>query len=322
VIRHDATKENMDLPPYDQLLVQARAVAAEVRPAESEPRPLPNLRLRNTAIIGGTAAVIGAYGYHSWWKNGFTGSFHTKREGAFGRDTEFSGIDKLGHAYFNYLGTRALVPVYEAVGNSPAASRALAAWTTWGAMTMVEVLDGFSKDNKFSHEDFIATSIGAGLGWFFASNPAWDDKLDFRLQYRQTPLSNFDPPGDYAGQRFWLMMKADGFEALRDVPVVRYLEFGVGYGAPGIDTPDEWIFHDWALRRREVFVGVSVNLARVVADLFYGGRKSTTPGQRAAEFAFDVLQHPGIAYKGRDLDRHIPPPVCCEPPKPTGSPGR
>jgi hypothetical protein len=307
-----------DLPPYDQLLAQARDVSAEVRAAEpTATRPLPNLRLRNTVAIAGTTGAMLAYGYSTWWRDGFTSRFRTVREGGFGRDTQFHGIDKLGHAHFNYAGTRALVPVFEALGNSPQSSRALAAWTVWGTMTAVEVLDGFSRRYRFSHEDFIANSIGAGLGWLMASNPGWDEKIDFRLQYRPSQLSSWNPPGDYSGQRYWLMAKADGFESLRDIPVVKYLEAGVGYGAPGVDIPDEWIYHDFALKRREVFVGVSVNLARVIADVFYGGRRGTTRVQRLTEGVLDAIQHPGIAYRARDLDRNIPPPLCCDfPPRP------
>lgn len=303
-----------DLPPYEQLLAQARTATAEVRAAETPVRPLPDLRWRNAAIIAGSAAVMGAYGYSSWWRDGFTSRFRAQREGGFGRDTEFSGIDKLGHVYFAYLGTRALAPAFELAGNAPDSSRRLSAWTVWGAMGAVEILDGFSRKYRFSYEDLIANTLGTGMGYFLASNPQWDDVFDFRMAYRQTPLSNFDPPGDYAGQRYWLMVKADGIPALRDVPVLRYLEVGVGYGAPGVDTPDEWKFHDFALRRREVFLGVGVNLARVVADLFYGGRRSTTRTQRVAESVFEFVQHPGMAYRGRDLDRHIPPPPCCHPP--------
>ena len=307
-----------ELPPYEQLVAQAREVAAEVRTADTAAsKPLPNLRLRNTLAIAGTTSVMFAYGYSSWWRDGFTTKFRTVNEGAFGRDTPFHGIDKLGHAHFNYTGTRALIPVFEALGNSPEAARSLAAWTLWGTMTGVEVLDGFSHHYRFSHEDFIANTIGASLGWFMASHPEWDEKIDFRLQYRPSQLSSWNPPGDYAGQRYWLMVKADGFESLRRIPVLRYLEAGVGYGAPGVDTPDEWIYHDFALKRREVFFGVSLNVARVIADVFYGGRRGTTPAQRLAEGVLDAIQHPAITYWGRDLDRHIPPPLCCDfPPKP------
>jgi hypothetical protein len=181
---------------------------------------------------------------------------------------------------------------------------------------MVEVLDGYSRDYTFSHEDLIANTVGAGMGYLVDKYPGLDDLVDFRLQYRQTELSGWNPPGDYAGQRYWLMFKADGVKALRDVPVVKYLEAGVGYGTPGVDIPDEWVFHDWALRRREVFFGVSLNMSRVIADVFYGGKRGSTRTQRIGDRVLDLWQHHAIAYRGRDLDRHIPPPVCCTWPPP------
>ena len=307
-----------DLPSYDQLLVQARAVAAEVRTVESPPPPAPpNMRLRNTAIIGGTALAIGVFGYQIWWKEGFTSEFKVKSEGGFSRNTEFYGIDKLGHGWFAYAASRSLTPAFEYVGNNHETARLLSALTIWGAMGMVEILDGYSKDYKFSHEDFIANTIGAGLGYFMEGNPEWDDLVDFRLAYKQGKLADhWNPPGDYSGHRYWLMFKADGVKALRDVPILKYLEAGVGYGAPGVDIPDEWIFHDWALRRREVLWGVSINLSRVIADVFYDGKRSTTKTQRVADRVLDLWQHPGIYYQARDLDRHIPPPVCCVWPPP------
>jgi hypothetical protein len=305
-----------DLPDYDVLLAQARVIAVETRPAEAAPPPSPpaNLRWRNTAIIAGTAAAVAIYGTQKWWKQGFTGDFHSRSEGWFGRDTQFGGIDKLGHVYATYVGTRVLAPILESVGNTPRDSRRIAALTMWGTMCAVEVLDGFSRDYYFSPEDFAANTLGALMGWFFASNPEWDDVVDYRLAYRQTPLSDWDPAGDYSGQRYWLMVKADGIPGVRDVPLLRYLEIGVGYGAPGYDVPDEWIFHDFALKRREVFVGVSLNMSRVIADLFYDGRRGTTRTQRVVDGFFDVWQHQAMAYRGRNLDSHVPPPVCCTPP--------
>lgn len=298
-----------DLPSYDQLLAQAnRGAPIEARAVAPAKAP-PNVRMRNTALIGGGSAVVAAYGYHAWWRQGFTRDFRRQAEGGFGANTEFSGIDKLGHVYSAYVGVRAMAPLFEAVGNSPQDARWLAAWTTWGAMTGIEVLDGFSRQYRFSHEDFIANTVGALAGYALASNPGWDDFIDFRLFYRRSPLSNWDPIGDYPGQRYYLVAKADGVAALRDVPILRYLELGIGYGAPGIDTPDEYNLHDFAQRRREVFVGVSVNMARLIADLFYGGRRSTTRTQRNVERLLDVVQHPAMAYRGWNLDgTYVPPP--------------
>lgn len=292
-----------DLPDYQVLLAQARAVAVETRPQAAAPAPPSNLALRNTAIIAGGAAVLFGYGYRTWWSDGLTSDFRTQREGWFGPDTKFSGIDKLGHAYTGYFAVRAMTPLFRSVGNSPDDALRLATFTTWGAMTAMEVIDGFSRDYRFSHEDFIANTVGVALGYLMETQPGLDRLVDFRFAYRRSQLSNWDPPGDYAGQRFHVAFKADGIDALRDVPVVKYLELNVAYGAPGVDTPDEWRLHDFALRRREVFLGVSLNLSRLLADAAYGGRRSSTRVQRAADFAFEMFQFPVIAKRGWNLDR-------------------
>ena len=300
-----------DLPSYDQLLAQANAAArveAHATAAPSSPPVAPNVvRRRNAALIATGSAVVAGYGYHAWWRDGFTSHFRRRSEGGFGRDREFMGIDKLGHAYSAYVGTRFMAPLFESLGNSPEQARWLAAWTTWGVMAGVEVLDGFSREYRFSHEDIVANTVGAVVGYALASNPDWDDLLDFRLYYRQSPLSNWDPIGDYPGQRYYLVAKADGVRALRDLPVLRYLELGIGYGAPGVDTPDEWNLHDFAQRRREVFVAVGLNLSRVISDLFYGGQRSTTRTQRNLERAFEVIQHPAHAYRGWHVDGYRAP---------------
>src|SRR5688500_17428667 len=141
-----------DLPPYDQLLAQARAVTAEVRPGEAAPPPeVPNPRWRNTAIIGGTAATIGVVGYALWWKDeGFTSDCRRTSERGCGRKTAFAGIDKLGHAYFAYAASKRRAPIFRRMGNVPQPAGRLSALTIWRAMGMVEVLDGYSRDYTFS----------------------------------------------------------------------------------------------------------------------------------------------------------------------------
>jgi len=83
-------------------------------------------------------------------------------------------------------------------------------------------------------------------------------------------------------------------------------EVGAAYGAPGVDTPDEWNLHDFAQRRREVFFGVGLNLSRLLADFGYGGQRSSTRTQRVAERVFELVQIPNGYYRGRDLDRDRP----------------
>ena len=275
-----------------------RPSAREVAAALSEDSGAPTAT-RNALLIGGASLAVVLYGAENWWQGGFTDSFDAQREGWFGPETEFGGVDKLGHAYSNYVGVRLLTPVFEAMGNARRTSVSLATWSTVAIFTGVEVLDGFSQRYHFSIEDAIANIGGAALGYFTEHNRRLDEILDFRLFYRRSPYANkWDPLGDYSGQRYLLVVKADAFAPLRARGLTRYLEAAVGYGAHGFDAGPDAVVD----RQRELYFGVSLNLSRVVADAFYGGRSRSTTVQRTAEFAFDVIQFPTIVYTKRGLD--------------------
>lgn len=254
----------------------------------------PNLRLRNTLIVGSGAALITAYGLSKWWQAGFGGGFKTTNEGWFGRSTEFGGADKLGHMYFNYGSVRLLTPLFEKAGNSHDASVLLAAWTSLGIFTGVEVADGFSRRWKFSPQDAAMNLAGTVLGVVLETQPELDKIFDFRVAYRPSKDSGFNPFGDYSGQKYLLVVKADGFAPLRKTPLLRYLEVGFGYGARGFDPGGE--------RRRDLYVGLSLNLSRLLADGFYEGQMHSTPFQRGTDRLFELVQFPTIGYAQRRLD--------------------
>lgn len=273
------------------LLATALHAAAQTEAAPG--RPL-DLTVRNTAIIGTASLLMAAYGHRKWWSDGFGGGFTTTNEGWFGADTPYGGTDKLGHMYVNHAGVRLLTPLFEMAGNPREASIWLAGWTTFGILTGVEVLDGYSRKYDFSAQDALMNFAGAALGVLLERRPDLDDKFDFRLAYSPSPGSSFAPFGDYSGQRYLFFVKADGFEATRRVPVLRYLEFGIGYQARGFDPGGE--------RRRDLYFAVSLNLARVLADTAYGGRMHTTAFQRGAERVFELIQFPTAVYARHPLD--------------------
>ncbi|WBY01627.1 DUF2279 domain-containing protein [Ramlibacter tataouinensis] len=252
-----------------------------------------DLDQRNALIIGASSAAFLAYGHAKWWDQGFGGGFKTRGEGWFGRGTDYGGTDKLGHMFTNYASVRLLSRAFRAAGNGADESVRLAAWTTIGIFTGIEVLDGFSRKWRFSGEDALMNIAGAGLGVLMEDQPELDAKFDFRFGYRRSTGSRFDPFGDYAGQRYLLMAKADGFESLRRHPVLRYLEVGIGYQAR---------FTPGGERRRDAYVGVSLNLSRLLADGFYGGRHGTTPFQRGADLAFELVQFPAAGYVRHRID--------------------
>lgn len=282
------------------LFVLAAPAASAASEAEPEPEPVVqaqpplDLRLRNAAIIGTVGALWAGYGFAKWWNDGFGGGFKTVNEGWFGTDTPYGGADKLGHMFANYASVRLLTPLFETAGNSREASIRLAGWTTIGIFTAIEVLDGYSRQYDFSAQDALMNVAGTALGVFLESRPELDARFDFRFGYRRSSGSGFDPAGDYSGQRYLFVAKADGFEATRHTPVLRYLELAVGYQARGFDTGGE--------RRRDLYVGVSLNLSRILADAAYGGRMHSTRVQRGAERLFELVQFPTAVYSRIPLD--------------------
>lgn len=248
---------------------------------------------RNALVIGLSSAAFATYGRIKWWDEGFGGGFKTRGEGWFGRGTEFGGADKLGHMFTTYASTRLLTPTFEAAGNPHDASVGLAALTTVGIFTGIEVADGFSRRYRFSGEDALVNLAGAALGVVMERHAGLDEKLDFRFGYRASAGSGFDPFGDYAGQRYLAVVKADGFDSVRTTPLLRYLELGVGYQAR---------FTPGGERRRDAYVGISLNLSRLLADGFHGGRKVATLFQRSADLTFELVQFPAGGYLRRSID--------------------
>lgn len=276
------------------LAYRAPSAAVEEDPLSGAGAHPPNLLLRNRLIIGGGATLFAAYGMAKWWRSGFGRGFKTTNEGWFSASTQYGGADKLGHLYSAYGTMRLFTPAFEAAGNDRDAAVRLAAWTTVGIFTGIEVADGFSRKYRFSPHDAIMNVAGTVLGVMLEANPELDAVFDFRVAYRPSPGSGFDPFGDYSGQRYLLVTKADGFAPLRNAGVLRYLELAVGYGARGFEGTGE--------RRRDLYVGVSLNLSRLLADAAYGGRTHSTPVQRGADMVFEFVQFPTATYGRHRLD--------------------
>ena len=251
------------------------------------------LRWRNAGMIAGAGALVGAYGYSKWWNEGFNKGFRAVNEGWFGPDTPHGGQDKLGHAYFSYVGTRLLARAFELGGNEPGDAMKLGAWSTLGIMTAVEVLDGYSRQHQFSKEDTIMNIAGALGAYVLESNPGLDRRFDFRLLYKPSPevkrAGRYDIAGDYTGQTFLLVAKANGIPALREHPVFRYLELAVGYGINGYDSTQG------APRTRHAYFGVSLNITEILRQTVFHGARQRSAVQRTSELFFELIQVPGTA---------------------------
>lgn len=251
------------------------------------------VRTRNLAIIGGGGLALYLYGKKKWWGEGFGGKFKSENEGWFGRNTYAGGADKLGHAYGSYVGTRLLARALEWAGNDEAGALKLAAWSVLGAYTSVEVLDGFSRQWRFSREDALINAVGTGFAVLVEKYPALDRLVDFRVQYTPSAEggSTFNPFGDYSGQIYLLALKATGVPALRSHSVLRYFELAFGYGAQGFDDGQEFR----AGRSRNLYVGISLNLSEVLGRTAFRDAEPSNWGRRATNGFLEVVQVPGTA---------------------------
>ncbi len=203
----------------------------------------------------GLAAVIG---FSDWDWGG--ASFHVTREGWFGKDTKYLGMDKLGHAYTGYLLSDYFTQRIAHSADDPVGAAITGGILGMGIQTYVELLDGFS-ENGFSPEDFVADGIGVGFSILRNSVPGLAEKLDFRMEY--IPSGNkgaFEPYSDYSGQKYLLALKLSGFEAFEETPL-RFVELQAGYYARGFTEEER---DNGEKLRREPYVAIGFNLQELL----------------------------------------------------------
>ena len=253
-----------------------------------------DVNTRTAVFLTGAVAGVAAYGAIKWWDRGFS-RFDAQPEGWFGRNTDYGGADKLGHAFGTYAGVRTVTHALELLGNSREDAVRMATLASLAVYTGVEVLDGFSKQYKFSKEDAIANLAGGAAGYVLEKYPRLDALIDFRLYYRRSPQAKargeWEPFGDYNGQKYLLVFKASGVPALDARPVMRYFELALGYGVRGFDSSA-------AQRSRNLHAGVSLNVARVLDDTVFRNSRQGLLRKHTGLF-FELAQPPGTLALAR-----------------------
>jgi hypothetical protein len=219
--------------------------------------------------IAALAAVGIAVGIDQWgW--GKT-SFHVTKEGWFGRNTTYGGIDKFGHAWSAHVMSDYITWRLRSMGYNGYESSVTAAFLTGIAFVGVELGDGFSRYGA-SYEDIIASGTGIAFSFLRNTVPGLHDKVDFRMQYMPTGHGDSLALGDYDGKKFLLAWKLGGFETFKDGPL-RYLEIHTGYYSRGYGDPT----HPGSVpQTRTAYVGLGLNLSELLFS--QPGLRDTTVG--------------------------------------------
>lgn len=279
-------------------LAASAAGATQVPAGEGGAAPAshdPALARRTAWVIGGGVGAVYLYGLTSWWGEGFEPDFKVKREGWFGPDSDHGGQDKLGHFMFTYAGARLGKWGFEALGHTPDTALKLGVLTSWGALTGVELIDGFARKWSFSPEDFLMNTLGAGAAIFQERSPGFDRLVDFRFNYWPSTLPDgarrgWEPISDYSGQTYYLALKAEGVPLLERAALLRYLELSLGYGARGFEAGGEPV--------RSTYVGVSLNVGKLMRENVF-----TAPDSRARRVSDNLFEYvqfqPAAAWNER-----------------------
>ncbi len=194
--------------------------------------------LGNITGFGGMLIGLNA----EWYAKYPRSSFHFFNDYA-----EWQQVDKAGHAFSAYSGSRASMELWRWAGLSRKQRIWIGGLSGIGYESVIEVLDGFSSEYGFSVTDYAANLIGSGM--FIAQELAWDDqriKLKFSFHkknygeadlnaradkiYGETEIERFIK--DYNAQTYWLSANIHSF--LPESKLPRWLNISVGYGAEGM----------------------------------------------------------------------------------------
>ncbi|MEP6595451.1 MAG: DUF2279 domain-containing protein [Ginsengibacter sp.] len=199
------------------------------------------IRLVTAANIVGYSAVL--VGLNAAWYSQYPKTrFHF-----FNDNAEWLQVDKAGHVYAGYIGSRASNELWRWTGLPRNKRIWISGLSGVAYETIIETLDGFSTEYGWSWGDFSANIIGSAL--FTAQEFAWDDqRIKFKFSFHK---KNYGDAGlnaranqifgkseterfikDYNATTDWLSINIKSFFTEAKVPP--WLAIAFGYGAEGL----------------------------------------------------------------------------------------
>lgn len=193
-----------------------------------------------TNVAGYSGAMIGLYS--AWYKDYPQSKMHS-----FNDLDEWMQIDKIGHAYSAYAESKASMELWRWSGISRKKQIWLGGLSGAVYQTVIETLDGFSKEWGWSWADFSANIIGSGM--FISQELAWNEqRIQFKWSFHRKSYSDpslnkrtdelFGSSGparmlkDYNGQTYWLSTSPASWFPHSRFP--KWLQLSVGTGADGM----------------------------------------------------------------------------------------
>lgn len=228
------------------------------KPFDASPAPDPKAHLWGAGL--GLGLSIG--GSIAWkFSTKWSGSFNTKDEGWFGKETYAGGADKLGHMYTDFILGRSLFRLYQAHHYSRQDSIFYAFISGSIARTLMEVADGFTTYH-FSYGDLLFNMIGSTSNALLLLDEDIADTFYMSWSYLSSTEAQagyhdpFDFSTDYSGMVFGLNADIYGLRRMIGSNSTSWSDYtfvGIDYYTRQFRQPDD--------DKRERFIGVSYGLA-------------------------------------------------------------
>lgn len=205
-------------------------------------------RVKAVIISEAATFVITSVGlYFLWYKKFPKSKFHLLND-----NREWFMIDKAGHATTAYNVSVMQHDLLRWGGVKQNQAIVAGALSSLAYMSIIEVMDGFSKDWGFSPGDVIANISGAAI--FAAQQKFWgEQRIGLRVSSSFSPYAKYNPNllgkgwaarlmKDYNGQTYWLSLNVKSFLASNS-KFPAWGNIALGYGADGMigarQNPDE-----------------------------------------------------------------------------------
>lgn len=258
--------------------------------------------LGNVAAFGSMLIGLNAAWYSQYPRSGFH---------FFNDEAEWLQVDKVGHAWSIYNGSKANMELWRWAGLPRKQRIWLGGLSGVAYGTVIETLDGFSSEYGFSLSDYAANIFGSGM--FVAQEFAWDDqriKLKFsfhKRNYHQTDLNiradNIYGASeierflkDYNAQTYWLSANVHSFFPGLNFP--KWLSVAAGYGADGmfgarsniaVDKTGTVIFDRSDIKRyRQWYLAPDIDLTKI---------KTNKKSLKVILFVLSTLKFPAPALE-------------------------
>ncbi len=234
-----------------------------------------NKKRLNTVIytsVGLYSTTLGIL-YYGWYKDNGSSTFHWYND-----NKGWLQVDKVGHATTSYIMSDYAFWSLRWTGVENNKAALYAGLMGWSAMTVIEILDGFTTNYGASTGDLLANTAGAAL--FTGQQLLWkEQRIRLKFSYHPTDFPNYRPDllgetdlqsmlKDYNGQTYWLSANINSF-LKEESKFPSWINVSFGYGATGMlgtysNPPDyNGIPLPYHKRTRQYYFSLDVEWTRI-----------------------------------------------------------